>query len=127
MSNPLLDFSALPAFDRITPADVAPAIDTLLARADAALETVTAPGFPADWTAIARVLDVATVRPPFALARAPVRSADLASQCARGGIYAPEEAAGSFAVTGGGAGLCPADREALSAAARTSREEGRSV
>jgi len=60
MSNPLLDFSALPAFDRITPADVAPAIDTLLARADAALETVTAPGFPADWTAIARVLDVAT-------------------------------------------------------------------
>ena len=60
MSNPLLDFSDLPAFDRIAPADVAPAIDTLLARADAALETVTAPDFPARWDAIAQVLDVAT-------------------------------------------------------------------
>ena len=60
MSNPLLDFSGLPHFDRITPQDVAPAIDVLLARADAALETVTALGFPADWNAIAKVLDVAT-------------------------------------------------------------------
>jgi len=60
MSNPLLDFSGLPAFDRIAPTDVAPAMDTLLARADAALQTVTAPEFPANWNAIARVLDVAT-------------------------------------------------------------------
>ena len=60
MSNPLLDFSDLPAFDRITPADVAPAIDTLLDRANAALETVTAADFPAQWNAIAQVLDVAT-------------------------------------------------------------------
>ncbi|WP_027995075.1 M3 family metallopeptidase [Simplicispira psychrophila] len=60
MSNPLLDFSALPAFDRITPSDVAPALDTLLARANQALETVTAPQFPARWSAIAAVLDVAT-------------------------------------------------------------------
>ena len=60
MSNPLLDFSDLPAFDRITPADVAPAVDTLLERANAALETVTAAGFPAQWNAIAQVLDVAT-------------------------------------------------------------------
>ncbi|MDY0105912.1 MAG: M3 family metallopeptidase, partial [Giesbergeria sp.] len=60
MSNPLLDFSGLPAFDRITPADVAPAIDTLLERANAALETVTAADFPAHWDAIAKVLDVAT-------------------------------------------------------------------
>ncbi|MGB4360662.1 MAG: M3 family metallopeptidase, partial [Rhodoferax sp.] len=39
---------------------VAPAIDALLQESDAALETVTAPDFPADWTAIARVLDVTT-------------------------------------------------------------------
>lgn len=60
MSNPLLDFNDLPLFDRIAPGDVAPAVDTLLARANAALETVTAPDFPADWDAIAKVLDVAT-------------------------------------------------------------------
>ena len=60
MSNPLLDFSALPAFDRITPSDVAPALDALLARANQALETVTAPAFPARWSDIAAVLDVAT-------------------------------------------------------------------
>jgi len=60
MSNPLLDFSALPAFDRIVPSDVAPAIDTLLACANQALETVTAADFPARWSDIAAVLDVAT-------------------------------------------------------------------
>ncbi len=60
MSNPLLDFQDLPQFDRIAPADVAPAMDILLARANAALDTVTAPDFPATWEAIARVLDVAT-------------------------------------------------------------------
>lgn len=62
MSNPLLDFSDLPLFDRIQPDDAAPAIDALLADANQALETVTAPGFPADWLAIAKVLDVATER-----------------------------------------------------------------
>ena len=60
MSNALLDFSDLPHFDRIAPADVAPAIDVLLERANVALETVTAPEFPARWEAIAEVLDVAT-------------------------------------------------------------------
>ncbi len=60
MSNALLDFSDLPAFDRITPQDVAPAVDVLLERANQALETVTAPDFPARWEAIAKVLDVAT-------------------------------------------------------------------
>ena len=60
MSNPLLDFSGLPLFDRIRPEHVAPAIDTLLAKANAALETVTASDFPARWDAIAKVLDVAT-------------------------------------------------------------------
>lgn len=61
-SNPLLDFSDLPLFDRIQPEHVAPAIDALLQQAEAALEEVTAPAFPAEWGAIARVLDVATER-----------------------------------------------------------------
>ncbi|MBC7380466.1 MAG: M3 family metallopeptidase [Burkholderiaceae bacterium] len=60
MTNPLLDTSGLPLFDQIKPEDVAPAMDVLLAQANEALETVTQPDFPADWTAIARVLDVAT-------------------------------------------------------------------
>ena len=60
MSNPLLDFSGHIPFDRITPADVAPAVDVLLQRADDALETVTQPDYPARWDAIAQVLDVAT-------------------------------------------------------------------
>ena len=60
MSNPLLEFSTLPAFDRVHPNHVAPAIDALLERANTALETVTAPDFPALWPDMARVLDVAT-------------------------------------------------------------------
>jgi len=60
MTNPLLDFSDLPLFDRIQPEHVGPAVDELMAKADAALETVTAPDFPATWSGIARVLDVAT-------------------------------------------------------------------
>jgi oligopeptidase A len=62
MTNPLLDFTDLPPFDRIQPEHVAPAVDTLLADAEAALQTVTAPDFPADWMAISRVLDVASER-----------------------------------------------------------------
>ena len=61
-TNPLLAHAHLPAFDRIRPTDVAPALDALLADAQRALETVTASGFPADWTGIARVLDVAGER-----------------------------------------------------------------
>ncbi|PJI97677.1 oligopeptidase A [Acidovorax sp. 69] len=60
MSNALLDFSDLPPFDRIAPEDVAPAMDVLLEHSNQALETVTAPDFPARWDAIAKVLDVAT-------------------------------------------------------------------
>jgi oligopeptidase A len=60
--NPLLDFTDLPLFDRIRPAHVAPAVDALLAEAEAALQSVTAPEFPADWLAISRVLDVASER-----------------------------------------------------------------
>ncbi|MDM0073959.1 M3 family metallopeptidase [Variovorax sp. J2P1-59] len=62
MTNPLLDFTDLPLFDRITPEHVASAVDTLLADAEAALQTVTAPEFPADWMAISKVLDVASER-----------------------------------------------------------------
>ncbi|MEK7345614.1 MAG: M3 family metallopeptidase [Pseudomonadota bacterium] len=62
MNNPLLDTAGLPLFDRITPDHVAPAMDQLLADADAALTRVTAADFPADWTAIARTLDVTTER-----------------------------------------------------------------
>ena len=61
-AQPLLDFSDLPRFDAITPEGVGPAIDQLLRQADAALEQVTAPDFPADWKAIASTLDVATER-----------------------------------------------------------------
>jgi len=60
MTNPLLDFSSLPLFDRITPADVEPAITQLLEKADVALAQVTQDNFPADWVHISKVLDTAT-------------------------------------------------------------------
>ena len=62
MTNPLLDFTDLPLFDQIKPEHVAPAVDILLADADTALQTVTAPDFPADWIAISKVLDVSSER-----------------------------------------------------------------
>jgi len=62
MNNPLLSFEGLPHFDQIGPEHVAPAIEQLLADANAALETVTAPDFAPSWSGIARVLDVATER-----------------------------------------------------------------
>lgn len=60
--NPLLRSDNLPPFDQITPDIVGPAIERLLAQADAALEAVTAPDFPARWNDVALVLDVATER-----------------------------------------------------------------
>ena len=62
MNNPLLDFSDLPRFDEIRPEHVALAMDRLLADAEGALEHVTSADFPARWTSIATVLDVATER-----------------------------------------------------------------
>ena len=62
MPNPLLDFSDLPLFDRIRPEHVAPAIDSLLAESEAALDAVVAPDFPADWQAMAKRLDCTTER-----------------------------------------------------------------
>ena len=60
MTNPLLEFSDLPLFDRILPVHVGPAMDDLLAKAETALAQVTAQAFPATWSGIASVLDVAT-------------------------------------------------------------------
>ena len=60
MNNPLLAQADLPLFDQIQPAHVAPALEALLADANTALDTVTQPDFPASWTGIAKVLDVAT-------------------------------------------------------------------
>ena len=62
MKNPLLSFEGLPHFDQIGPEHVAPAIEQLLADANAALETVTTPDFAPSWLGIAVVLDVATER-----------------------------------------------------------------
>ena len=60
MTNPLLDFSDTPLFDRIRPEHVSPAVDALIEQASTALQTVTAPAFPARWTDISAVLEVAT-------------------------------------------------------------------
>jgi oligopeptidase A len=60
--NPLLQAGPLPAFDQIQPEHVAPAVDTLLEQAQTALAQVTQTSFPAEWTAIAATLDVATER-----------------------------------------------------------------
>jgi oligopeptidase A len=61
-ANALLDFTDLPLFDAIRPEAVGPAAEALLQAANAALETVTASEFPADWQAIAKALDVPTER-----------------------------------------------------------------
>ena len=62
MTNPLLDFDALPDFRAITPEHVTPAIDTLLEQAAQALERVVGPDVAADYVAMSAVLDVATER-----------------------------------------------------------------
>jgi len=58
-TNPLLTKQGLPRFDAIAPEHVEPAIGTLLAQAQTALDTVTAPEFPAQWLALSATLDVA--------------------------------------------------------------------
>ena len=62
MSNPLLQSDGLIDFAAIRPEHVAPAVDALLADADAALERVVGPGVPADYDAMSKVLAVATER-----------------------------------------------------------------
>ena len=62
-ANLLLDFTDLPLFDAIRPEQVEPAIDSLLQAAAAALEQVTAGGFPARWPAVGPGVGVAPQRP----------------------------------------------------------------
>jgi len=62
MKNPLLDNPGLPAFDSILPEHVTPAMDVLLAAADAALERVVGPDVPPDFDAMSAVFTVATER-----------------------------------------------------------------
>ena len=62
MTNPLLELDGLPAFATIRPDHVTPAIESLLAQADAALERAVGPAVAADYTALSAVLDVATER-----------------------------------------------------------------
>ena len=61
-ANPLLNLAQPVAFDRIRAEDVKPAIDALLAQADAALERAVSPEVPTDYDAMSAVLDVATER-----------------------------------------------------------------
>jgi oligopeptidase A len=60
--NPLLEPAGLPAFDRIRPEHVSPAVQALLADADAALEKAVGPDVPPDYGAMSAVLDVVTER-----------------------------------------------------------------
>ncbi len=55
-SNPLLDFSALPHFDRITPADVPTAVGQLLSESRALVDRLTANGTEARWETFAAPL-----------------------------------------------------------------------
>ena len=61
-ANPLLTSSPLPLFDAIRPEHVSPALDVLLADANAALETAVAADTPADYDTLSRTLTVATER-----------------------------------------------------------------
>ncbi|MBP6797703.1 MAG: M3 family metallopeptidase [Luteimonas sp.] len=61
MTNPLLDFSGLPRFDAIRAEHVAPAIDRLLAEAEAAVRTAETVS-PATWESFVVPLDDATER-----------------------------------------------------------------
>jgi len=62
MSNPLLNNRHLPDFAAIRPEHVAPAIDELLADADAALERAVSDDVPPDYDAVSAVLDTAAER-----------------------------------------------------------------
>ncbi|MCL7715222.1 M3 family metallopeptidase [Stenotrophomonas mori] len=60
-TNPLLDFSGLPRFDEIRPEHVGPAIDALLAEADAAVKAAESVA-PVSWETFVVPLDDATER-----------------------------------------------------------------
>lgn len=61
-TNPLLDTTGLPLFDQVQPEHVTPAMDALLAEAEAALAKVTSPEVAADYDALSLLLDVPTER-----------------------------------------------------------------
>ncbi|HEY9237248.1 MAG TPA: hypothetical protein VIP10_00295, partial [Burkholderiaceae bacterium] len=61
-TNPLLATDGLPRFDAIRPEHITPAMDALLAEADAALDLATSDATAADYDALSAVLDVATER-----------------------------------------------------------------
>jgi oligopeptidase A len=62
LANPLLEAREQPAFDRIRAEHVAPALDVLLAAAEAALERAVSDDVPAEYEALSAVLDVAVER-----------------------------------------------------------------
>ncbi|MDC8785911.1 M3 family metallopeptidase [Roseateles koreensis] len=62
MTNPLLSRAPLPAFASIRPEHIAPAVEDLLAQANAALSLATAAQTPADYDALSACLGVATER-----------------------------------------------------------------
>ena len=62
MQNPLLDFSGLPRFSAVRPEHVAPAMETLLGEARAALERAAAGTGAPDWDTFVEPLDDAVER-----------------------------------------------------------------
>jgi oligopeptidase A len=56
LTNPLLDFSGLPRFDSVTPSDVQPAIEYLLAQNRTLVERLTADHVAANWNDFAAPL-----------------------------------------------------------------------
>jgi oligopeptidase A len=58
--NPLLDFSDLPRFSEIGPAHVTPALDVLLANANAAVDRASAPQTPSSWANVVEPVERAT-------------------------------------------------------------------
>lgn len=58
--NPLLDFTGLPRFGEILPEHVKPALDVLLADAQAAVERASLPVTPASWADVIEPLERAT-------------------------------------------------------------------
>lgn len=62
MTNPLLHEAGLPAFQRITPEQVSPALDVLLQEAELALERAGGPDLPAQYDALSAVLNTAVER-----------------------------------------------------------------
>ena len=58
--NPLLDFSGLPRFDAIRPEHITPALDRLLADAQAAVQAIENDTAPATWDTVLTRLEAAT-------------------------------------------------------------------